>query len=149
MGYSIAYLSLVVLIPLAGLLIRVTEMSWADFVRVAFSDRALAAYRLTFGASFLAATINAVLGTLLAWVLTRYRFPGRKFLDALVDFPFALPTAVAGLTLANLFSQTGWLGQFLVPLGIHLAYTTSGTDGGIRIPRVPPVASVAVDSRPL
>ena len=70
--------------------------------------------------------INAVLGTLLAWVLTRYRFPGRKILDALVDFPFALPTAVAGLTLANLFSQTGWLGQFLVPLGLHLAYTTSG-----------------------
>lgn len=126
MGCSIVYLSLVVLIPLAGLLIRVSAMSWADFVRVAFSDRALAAYRLTFGASFLAATINAVLGTLLAWVLTRYRFPGRKFLDALVDFPFALPTAVAGLTLANLFSQTGWLGQFLVPLGIRLAYTTGG-----------------------
>ena len=126
MGYSIVYLSLVVLIPLAGLLIRVTAMSWADFVRVAFSDRALAAYRLTFGASFIAATINAVLGTLLAWVLTRYRFPGRKILDALVDFPFALPTAVAGLTLANLFSQTGWLGQFLVPLGLHLAYTTGG-----------------------
>lgn len=126
MGYSIVYLSLVVLIPLAGLLIRVSAMSWADFLRVAFSDRALAAYRLTFGASFLAASINAVLGTLMAWVLTRYRFPGRKFIDALVDFPFALPTAVAGLTLANLFSQTGWLGQFLVPLGIRLAYTTGG-----------------------
>lgn len=126
MGYTLAYLSLVVLIPLGGLLIRVSAMSWGDFVRVAFSDRALAAYRLTFGASFLAATINAALGTLLAWVLTRYHFPGRKFLDALVDFPFALPTAVAGLTLAHLFSQTGWLGQFLVPLNIRLAYTTGG-----------------------
>ena len=125
MGYSIVYLSLVVLIPLAGLLIRVSAMSWADFVRVAFSDRALAAYRLTFGASFLAATINAVLGTLLAWVLTRYRFPGRKFLDALVDFPFALPTAVAGLTLANLFSQTGWLGQFLVPSEKRIVWDTT------------------------
>jgi sulfate transport system permease protein len=126
MGYTLAYLSLVVLIPLGGLLIRVSAMSWADFVRVAFSDRALAAYRLTFGASFLAASINAIMGTLLAWVLTRYRFPGRKFLDALVDFPFALPTAVAGLTLANLFSQSGWLGRFLVPLDIRLAYTHGG-----------------------
>jgi len=93
MGYTLAYLGLVVLLPLGALLMRVTAMSWNDFAKVAFSDRALAAYRLTFGASFLAATVNAVLGTLLAWVLTRYRFPGRKFLDALVDFPFALPTA--------------------------------------------------------
>jgi sulfate transport system permease protein len=126
MGYTLAYLGLVVLLPLGALLMRVTAMSWNDFAKVAFSDRALAAYRLTFGASFLAATVNAVLGTLLAWVLTRYRFPGRKFLDALVDFPFALPTAVAGLTLANLFSQNGWLGRFLVPLDIRLAYTTGG-----------------------
>ena len=126
MGYTLAYVGLVVLLPLGALLMRVTAMSWNDFATVAFSDRALAAYRLTFGASFLAATLNAVLGTLLAWVLTRYRFPGRKLLDALVDFPFALPTAVAGLTLANLFSQNGWLGRFLVPLDIRLAYTTGG-----------------------
>ena len=126
MGFTLVYLGLVVLIPLGGLLIRVSAMTWADFARVAFSDRALAAYRLTFGASFVAATLNAVIGTVLAWVLTRYRFPGRRFIDALVDFPFALPTAVAGLTLAHLFSESGWLGQFLVPLGLRLAYTHGG-----------------------
>ena len=126
MGFTLVYLGLVVLIPLGGLLIRVSAMTWSDFARVAFSDRALAAYRLTFGASFVAATLNAIVGTVLAWVLTRYRFPGRRFLDALVDFPFALPTAVAGLTLAHLFSETGWLGRFLVPLDIRLAYTHGG-----------------------
>ena len=101
MGFTLVYLGLVVLIPLGGLLIRVSAMTWADFARVAFSDRALAAYRLTFGASFVAATLNAVIGTVLAWVLTRYRFPGRRFIDALVDFPFALPTAVAGLKIGR------------------------------------------------
>jgi len=126
MGFTLVYLGLVVLIPIGGLLIRVSALTWADFARVAFSDRALAAYRLTFGASLVAASLNAFLGTLLAWVLTRYRFPGRRFLDALVDFPFALPTPVAGLTLANLFSAKGWLGRHLVPLGIELTYTTAG-----------------------
>src|SRR5690349_24919229 len=86
----------------------------------------MAAYRLTFGASFVAALLNAVFGTLLAWVLVRYQFPGKRAIDALIDFPFALPTAVAGLTLSNLFAPTGWLGEYLVPLGIHGAFSRLG-----------------------
>ncbi|HVY70579.1 MAG TPA: sulfate ABC transporter permease subunit CysT [Verrucomicrobiae bacterium] len=126
MGYTLLYLSVIVLIPLGGLFLRVTHLSWADFWRVTTNPRALAAYKLTFGASFIAAFINATFGTLLAWVLTRYQFPGKKFVDALVDFPFALPTAVAGLALANLFAANGWLGKFLVPLGIKGAFTPLG-----------------------
>jgi sulfate transport system permease protein len=126
MGFTLFYLSAIVLIPLAGLVIRALEISWADFWRLATADRALAAYRLTFGASLVAALANAVFGTLLAWVLTRYEFPGRRLIDAFVDFPFALPTAVAGLTLANLFAANGWLGRYLVPLGIKGAYTPLG-----------------------
>src|SRR6185369_14472554 len=126
MGYTLFYLSAIVLIPIAGLFLRVLHISWADFWRLATTDRALAAYRLTFGASFVAALANAIFGTLLAWVLVRYEFPGRRFVDAMVDFPFALPTAVAGLTLANLFAANGWLGKFLVPLGIKGAFTPLG-----------------------
>ena len=126
MGYTLFYLGVIVLIPIGGLFLRVLDLSLVDFWRLATDDRALAAYKLTFGASLIAAGINAVFGTLLAWVLVRYRFPGRRFLDALVDFPFALPTAVAGLTLANLFAQTGWLGKFLVPLGVNGAFTPLG-----------------------
>jgi sulfate transport system permease protein len=126
MGYTLVYLSLIVLIPLAGLVLKVTNLSWAEFWKIAASERALATYRLTFGAALVAALINAVMGTLLAWVLTRYRFPGRRILDALIDFPFALPTAVAGLTLANMFAANGWLGRFLVPLGVNVAYTPAG-----------------------
>ena len=126
MGYTLFYLSVVVLIPIAGLFLKVLQLTWADFWRLATAERALAAYRLTFGASFVAACVNAVFGTLLAWVLVRYPFPGRRFVDALVDFPFALPTAVAGLTLSNLFAANGWLGQFLVPLGIKGAFTPLG-----------------------
>ncbi len=126
LGYTLCYLSALVLLPLAGLLLRVSSLSWADFWRLATTGRALAAYRLAFGASFLAALANAVFGTILAWVLVRYRFPGRRLVDALVDFPFALPTAVAGLTLASLFSAHGWLGRFLVPLGIQGAFTPLG-----------------------
>jgi sulfate transport system permease protein len=126
MGYTLLYLSVIVLLPIAGLVFRVLHLSWSEFWTLATAPRALAAYRLTFGASLAAATINAVFGTLLAWVLTRYEFPGRRFLDALVDFPFALPTAVAGLTLASLFSANGWLGHFLVPLGIRVAFTSLG-----------------------
>jgi sulfate transport system permease protein len=125
-GLTWFYLSAIVLIPFAALLIRALEIPWADFWRLAFSERALAAYRLTFGASLIAAVANAVFGTLLAWVLTRYSFYGRRLLDALVDFPFALPTAVAGLTLANLFNVNGWLGRWLVPLGIKGAFTPLG-----------------------
>jgi sulfate transport system permease protein len=126
MGFTLCYLSAIVLIPFAGLVIRTLELSWADFWHLATTDRALAAYRLTFGASLVAAVANAMFGTLLAWVLVRYEFPGRRFIDAMVDFPFALPTAVAGLTLANLFAANGWLGKYLVPLGIKGAFTPLG-----------------------
>jgi sulfate transport system permease protein len=126
MGFTLFYLSAIVLIPLAGLVARTLEISWSDFWRLATTDRAMAAYKVTFGASLAAALANAVFGTLLAWVLVRYRFPGRRFIDAMVDFPFALPTAVAGLTLANLFAANGWLGKYLVPLGIKGAFTPLG-----------------------
>jgi len=126
MGFTLLYLSALVLIPFAGLVLRACQLSWADFLHLATSDRALASYRLTFGASLIAAVANAVFGTLLTWVLVRYEFPGRRWLDAMVDFPFALPTAVAGLTLASLFAGNGWLGQFLVPLGIKGAYSQLG-----------------------
>lgn len=126
MGFTLFYLSAIVLIPFAGLVIRACELSWSDFWRLATTDRALAAYKLTFGASLVAAFANAVFGTLLAWVLVRYEFPGRRFIDSMVDFPFALPTAVAGLTLANMFAANGWLGKYLVPLGIKGAFTPLG-----------------------
>jgi sulfate transport system permease protein len=126
LGFTLFYLSALVLIPFAGLFLRTSELSWADFWRLATTERALAAYRLTFGASAVAAAANAVFGTLLAWVLVRYEFPGRRLIDAIVDFPFALPTAVAGLTLANLLDHKGWLGRYLVPLGISGAYTPLG-----------------------
>jgi sulfate transport system permease protein len=126
MGYTLAYLSVIVLIPIAGLFLRVLEVSWADFWRLATAPRALAAYKLTFGASFIAACVNAVFGSILAWVLVRYHFTMKRFMDALVDFPFALPTAVAGLTLSNLFATNGWLGQHLTPLGIKGAFSPLG-----------------------
>ena len=126
MGFTLFYLSVLVLIPILALFLKAFQMSWHDFVRVVTTDRAMAAYRLTFGASFIAALGNAAFGTILAWVLVRYDFPGKRLIDALVDFPFALPTAVAGLTLSNLFAANGWLGQFLVPLGIKGAYTQLG-----------------------
>jgi sulfate transport system permease protein len=126
LGFSLFYLSLIVLIPIGGMVFRVFGMTWADFWRYATTPRALAAYQLTFGASFTAAAINAVFGTMLAWVLVRYEFPFKRIVDALVDIPFALPTAVAGLTLGNLFAANGWLGKFLVPLGIQGAYSRLG-----------------------
>ena len=126
MGFTLFYLSAIVLIPLGGIVLKTLGIPWKEFWQLATTDRALAAYKLTFGASLVAALANAVFGTLLAWVLARYDFPGRRFIDALVDFPFALPTAVAGLTLANMFAANGWLGQFLVPLGIKGAFTPLG-----------------------
>lgn len=126
MGYTLLYLSVLVLIPIAGLFLKSFQLSWSEFWELISAPRALAAYKLTFGASFMAALVNAVFGTLLAWILVRYQFFGRRFIDALVDFPFALPTAVAGLTLTSLLSANGWLGQFLVPLGIKGAYTPLG-----------------------
>ncbi len=126
LGFTLFYLSALVLAPFAGLVLRACGLTWGEFWHLATTDRALAAYRLTFGASFLAALANAIFGTLLAWVLVRYEFPGRRFIDAMIDFPFALPTAVAGLTLANLLAPHGWLGRFLVPLGIRGAFTPLG-----------------------
>lgn len=126
MGFTLVYLSVLVLIPIGGLIVRVLGIPWSELWRLATTERALAAYELTFGASFIAALTNGIFGTILAWVLVRYDFRARRFIDALVDIPFALPTAVAGLTLASLFSQTGWLGQFLVPLGIKGAYSRLG-----------------------
>ena len=125
-GYTLFYLSVIVLIPIAALFLKAATLSWHDFWRLATTDRALAAYRLSFGASFLAGLLNALFGTILAWVLVRYQFPGKRFVDALVDFPFALPTAVAGLTLSQLFAGNGWLGQYLVPLGIKGAFSPLG-----------------------
>ena len=126
MGYTLLYLSVLVLLPLAGLFLRAFQISPAQFWELITNERALAAFRLTFGASLIAASLNAVFGALLAWVLVRYDFFGRRFIDAMVDFPFALPTAVAGLTLCSLFAPNGWLGHFLVPLGVHGTYTRLG-----------------------
>ncbi len=123
MGCTLFYLSVLVLVPVAGLFLKAFHLAWPDFWRRVTDARALAAYRLTFGASLIAAFINVVFGALLAWILVRYRFFGGRFIDALIDFPFALPTAVAGLTLASLFAANGWLGRWLVPLGINAAYT--------------------------
>ena len=126
LGFTLFYLSVIVLVPMAALAIKILGVSWREFWETAFNERALAAYRLSVGASFLAACINTVFGVILAWVLVRYKFPGRRLMDALIDFPFALPTAVAGLTLANLFHDDGWLGSWLVPQGIKGAFSPLG-----------------------
>ncbi|KON79475.1 sulfate ABC transporter permease subunit CysT [Azoarcus sp. PA01] len=126
LGYTLTYLTLLVLIPLAGMILFTGQMSWSDFWTTASSQRALASYRVTFGASLGAAAINALFGLIVAWVLVRYPFPGKRFIDALVDLPFALPTAVAGITLATLYAENGWIGQHLAKLGIQIAFTPLG-----------------------
>ena len=126
LGFTLFYLSVIVLIPIAALCIKVFGLSWHEFWELATNRRAMASYKLSLGASFVAALANAVFGSLLAWVLVRYKFPGRRLIDGLIDFPFALPTAVSGLTLANLFSESGWLGRFLVPRGIEGAFSQLG-----------------------
>lgn len=126
MGYTVFYLSLIVLIPLSGLFIRSSSGGWQAFWNTVTDPRAVASYRVTLGASFVAAVINTVFGFIVAWVLVRYRFPGRKILDAMVDLPFALPTAVSGITLTTLYARNGWIGRFLEPLGIRVAYTWLG-----------------------
>jgi len=126
MGITLTYLTLIVLIPLATLPLRAASMTAGDFVRTVTAPRALAAYRLSFQSALFAALINAVFGLLLAWVLERYRFPGRRLLDGLIDLPFALPTAVAGIALATLYSAHGWLGDGLESSGIKVAYTRLG-----------------------
>lgn len=126
LGYTVCYLSLIVLIPLSALIFETSGMTWEAFAGTVTSPRVMASYRVTFGAAFIAAVINAVFGTLTAWVLVRYEFPGKRFVDALVDLPFALPTAVVGITLATVYSANGWIGSFLEPLGIKVAYTPAG-----------------------
>ena len=126
LGFTLLYLSLIVLIPLSAAFIRTAELSWPDFWSIVTTPRVLASYRLTFGASFAAALVNALFGLLVAWVLVRYHFPGKKFVDALVDLPFALPTAVAGIALTALYAGNGWIGQYLEPLGIKVAFTPLG-----------------------
>lgn len=126
LGYTLVYLSLLVLIPLAGLVVKSSTLSWGELVAAVASPRALAAYRLTFGAALVAAVANAVFGLIIAWVLVRYRFPGKDLADALVDLPFALPTAVAGIALTALYADNGWIGRVLAPLGIHVAYSPAG-----------------------
>ncbi len=126
LGYAVFYLSLIVLIPLSALVFKTAEMTWEAFVVAVTSPRVMASYRVTFGAAFAAAFINAAFGTLVAWVLVRYRFPGKRIVDAVVDLPFALPTAVTGITLATVYSAKGWVGSFLEPRGIKIAYTPAG-----------------------
>jgi sulfate transport system permease protein len=126
MGYTLTYLSLIVLIPLAAVFVRTTSLSLDAFWEAVTSPRVMASYRLSFGAALLAAAINVVFGFLLAWSLVRYSFPGKRLVDALVDLPFALPTAVAGISLTALYARNGWLGQHLEPLGVKVAFTPLG-----------------------
>lgn len=126
LGYTVAYLSLIVLIPLSMLFVKTSSMGWAQFWDVITSPRTLSAYRLTFGASLVAGLVNVVFGFLIAWVLARYHFPGKKIIDAFVDFPFALPTAVTGIALTTLYSQNGWIGKPLYAMGIQSAYSPLG-----------------------
>ena len=126
LGFTVFYLSLVVLIPLSALLLNTLQMSWDAFWLAVSSPRVVASYRLSFGAALAAAAVNAVFGTLLAWTLVRYEFPGKKLLDALVDLPFALPTAVAGIALTALYAPNGWIGRYLEPWGIKVAFTPLG-----------------------
>jgi len=126
LGYTLLYLSLIVLIPLSALVLKTFTLTWDQFWAAISSARVLASYRLTFGASFIAALVNVVFGVLVAWVLVRYTFPGKKIVDALVDLPFALPTAVAGISLTALLAGNGWIGQYLEPMGIKLAFNPNG-----------------------
>ncbi len=126
LGFTLIYLSLLILLPLSGLVFKASTLSFDQLWSMATGERALAAYRVTFGASLLAALINAFFGLIVAWVLVRYHFPGRRLVDSLVDLPFALPTSVAGITLATLYASNGWIGQYLEPLGLKVAFTPVG-----------------------
>jgi sulfate/thiosulfate transport system permease protein len=126
MGITISYLSLIVLIPLSAVFIKSASLGWSEFWHVATAPRVMASYKLSFGASLLAAAINVIFGVMLAWSLVRYNFPGRRIVDALIDLPFALPTAVAGIALTALYAPNGWLGEYLEPLGVKVAFTPLG-----------------------
>ncbi|MES1162419.1 MAG: sulfate ABC transporter permease subunit CysT, partial [Rhizobacter sp.] len=126
LGYAVLYLSLIVLIPLSALVFKTFTMSWEQFWVAVTAPRVMASYRLTFGASLIAALVNLVFGLLVAWVLVRYKFPGKRIVDALVDLPFALPTAVAGIALTAIYAKNGWIGSVLEPLGVKVAFTPWG-----------------------
>ena len=126
LGFALLYLGLIVLIPLSAAFLKTFTLTWDGFVAATTSERVMASYRLTFGASLAAALLNAVFGLIVAWVLVRYSFPGKKIVDAMVDLPFALPTAVAGISLTALLAGNGWIGQYLEPLGITLAFNRNG-----------------------
>ena len=126
LGFTLIWLILIVLIPISGLLLKTSTLGWPAFWSIASDPRVLAALRMSFGGALIAAVINAIFGVILAWVLVRYRFPGKRIIDAVVDLPFALPTAVAGIALTTLYSPNGWIGQFLSPLGIKVAFTPVG-----------------------
>ena len=126
LGFTLAYLGLIVLVPLAAAFIRTAGMSWSDFLAAVWSPRVMAAYRLSFGASFAAGLVNAFFGLIVAWVLVRYTFPAKRMVEALVDLPFALPTAVAGIALTAIYSKNGWVGQWLEPHGVKVAFTELG-----------------------
>ena len=126
LGFTIFYLALIVLIPLSAVFLKTSTMTWEAFWDAVTAERVMASYKLTFGASLIGAFLNVIFGGIVAWVLVRYRFPGKRFVDALVDLPFALPTAVAGITLTALYSTNGWIGQYLDKLGIKVAFTPLG-----------------------
>ena len=126
LGFTIAYLTLIILIPLSGVVWRTTGLGWAEFWAIATDERTVKSLQISFGASLIAALVNVVFGVVVAWVLVRYRFPGRRIVDAVVDLPFALPTAVAGIALAAIYAPNGWVGQLLAPLGIKVAFTPLG-----------------------
>ncbi len=126
LGFTLAYLSLIVLVPLSAVFIKAAGMTYQEFLGAVTDPRVVASYKLSFGASLLAAAINAVFGLILAWGLVRYTFPGKRIVDALIDLPFALPTAVAGISLTALYAKNGWLGQILEPLGVKIAFGPAG-----------------------
>jgi len=125
-GFTVFYLGLVVLIPLSLVVLKASELTWAEAIALTTSPRALASYRISFGAAAAGAAVNTVFGGLVAWVLARYRFPGRRLVDALVDLPFALPTAVSGIALCAVYSRNGWIGRWLEPLGVKVVYSELG-----------------------
>lgn len=125
-GFTVTYLSLMVLIPLSALFVKTTGLTWAEFIGTISSPRVMSSYRLTFSTSFLAACINAVFGFIVAWTLVRYKFPFKRIIDAVVDLPFAMPTAVSGIALTTIYSRNGWVGQYLEPMGIKVAFAPLG-----------------------
>src|SRR5260370_36268681 len=137
LGFTLTYLSVIVLIPISTLAWKSASLTWSQFWTTATGPRELAAYRLSFGAALAAAAVNCLFGLLLAWVLERYAFPGKRLVDVMVDLPFALPTAVAGISLASVYAKDGWLGRWLEPAGVHVAFTPLGGMGALTFAGLP------------